>query len=133
MIIFLDFDGTVVEHDYPRIGRENPGAFQVIEKLQNAGHDIILNTYRKDAQDNTFEEAVEYLNFHPYYDRIHIDRSCNKLLPKRWNWDEMKKENVIFIDDLTPDIPLKQGVQKNRDMVDWRELDKEFIEQGIYL
>ena len=46
MNIFLDFDGTVVEHKYPAIGKYNQGAFDVVKKLIDAGHNIILNTYR---------------------------------------------------------------------------------------
>ena len=42
--IYLDFDGTCVEHRYPEIGKYNFGAIEVIEKLQQAGHNIILNT-----------------------------------------------------------------------------------------
>ena len=28
MIIAVDFDGTVVEHAYPEVGHENPGAWE---------------------------------------------------------------------------------------------------------
>ena len=48
MTIQLDFDGTVVEHLYPEIGRENFGCMPIIKKLQDAGHTIVLNTYRAD-------------------------------------------------------------------------------------
>ncbi|MEN9968378.1 MAG: hypothetical protein RIR94_552, partial [Bacteroidota bacterium] len=44
MTIYLDFDGTVVEHAYPQIGAPNPHALRVIGKLQAAGHQFILNT-----------------------------------------------------------------------------------------
>ena len=37
MQIFLDFDGAVVEHYYPLIGFNNPGAKEVISKIQCAG------------------------------------------------------------------------------------------------
>ena len=33
MIIYLDFDGTVVEHAYPQIGANNPDALKVIRRL----------------------------------------------------------------------------------------------------
>ena len=32
MIIAVDFDGTIVEHRYPEIGREKPFAFDTLEK-----------------------------------------------------------------------------------------------------
>jgi len=62
MKIYLDFDGTVVEHEYPEIGKYNKGAFKVIKKLQDAGHEIILNTYRADCNDGTLEAAKAYLD-----------------------------------------------------------------------
>ena len=62
MIIYLDFDGTVVEHQYPIIGKHNPGSFEVIKKLQTAGHEIVLNTYRIEIDQDSFEEAMNYLN-----------------------------------------------------------------------
>ena len=55
MLIQLDFDGTVVEFDYPKIGLLNPGSVEVIDKLRKAGHDIVLNTYRADLNDGTLD------------------------------------------------------------------------------
>jgi len=62
MNIILDFDGTVVEHDYPNIGRLNPGSLKVINRLQKSVHEIILNTYRADCNDGTFDKALHFLN-----------------------------------------------------------------------
>jgi len=59
MNIYLDFDGTVVEHDYPCIGRLNPNALEVIKRLQDAGHNIILNTMRVEFKDGTMKEALD--------------------------------------------------------------------------
>jgi hypothetical protein len=80
MEIYLDFDGTVVEHQYPKMGRCNFGCFEVIKKLQNAGHVIILNTYRADCEDGTLEEALKLINddyWHLLKDRKNIKESCN--------------------------------------------------------
>jgi predicted mannosyl-3-phosphoglycerate phosphatase (HAD superfamily) len=62
MQIFLDFDGTVVEHYYPLIDSYNSGAKEVISKLQCSGHDIIVNTYRVEIEDNSLQEAISYLS-----------------------------------------------------------------------
>lgn len=48
MIIACDFDGTIVEHAYPRIGEPLPGAFTVLKALKEAGHKLILWTCRED-------------------------------------------------------------------------------------
>ena len=45
MIIALDFDGTVVTHEYPCIG-EDIGAVPVLKELTAAGHKLILFTMR---------------------------------------------------------------------------------------
>lgn len=57
MRIAVDFDGTVVEHQYPRIGRPIEGAIEVLKKLLEAGHTLILWTYRHGT---TLEDAVQY-------------------------------------------------------------------------
>ena len=45
MIIALDFDGTVVTHEYPYIG-EDIGAVPVLKQLVAEGHKLILYTMR---------------------------------------------------------------------------------------
>lgn len=57
MKIAVDFDGTIVEHKYPKIGRALPFAIEVLRALQKKGHQIILWTYRTDKE---LEEAVNY-------------------------------------------------------------------------
>jgi hydroxymethylpyrimidine pyrophosphatase-like HAD family hydrolase len=44
--IAVDFDGTIVEDDYPNIGKEKLFAFETLLKLQEKGHRIILWTFR---------------------------------------------------------------------------------------
>ncbi len=56
-IIAVDFDGTIVEHDYPRIGREMLFAFNTLKALQKRGHKLILWTFRSGK---SLEEAVDY-------------------------------------------------------------------------
>ena len=42
MIIAVDFDGTIVEHKYPAIGKEIPFAFETLRKLQTEHHKLCL-------------------------------------------------------------------------------------------
>ena len=37
MVIAGDFDGTIVEHKYPKIGKEKPFAIATLKRLQNEG------------------------------------------------------------------------------------------------
>lgn len=46
MIIAVDFDGTIVEHRYPEIGRERPYATQVLKMLIEERHKVVLWTMR---------------------------------------------------------------------------------------
>lgn len=58
MVIAVDFDGTIVTHEYPRIGKPIPFAIETLKKLQREDRClIILWTYRTGKQ---LEEAVEY-------------------------------------------------------------------------
>lgn len=57
MTIAVDFDGTIVTHAYPKIGREIPGAIDTLKRLQRDGHRLILWTAR---EGELIKEAVEY-------------------------------------------------------------------------
>ena len=57
MVIAVDFDGTIVQHRYPRIGKEIPFAIATLKQLQAEHHLLILWTVREgELQD----EAVEF-------------------------------------------------------------------------
>ncbi len=47
MIIAIDFDGTCVTHDFPKIGKDI-GAVSVLKELVANGHSLILYTVRSD-------------------------------------------------------------------------------------
>ena len=123
MKIYLDFDGTVVEHEYPDIGAYNNGSFDVIRKLQNAGHEIILNTYRADCNNGTLEEAVKYLNASGKIEAIEYFEDV-KISPEPWVWELHKQTNIIFIDDITPEIPMIEN-PTGYSRVDWQKVDEE--------
>ncbi len=57
MKIAVDFDGTIVEHKYPSIGKEKPFAVETLKQLVCDGHILILWTVRSGA---LLEEAVKW-------------------------------------------------------------------------
>ena len=57
MIIAVDFDGTIVEHRYPAIGREKLFAFETLRALLKKNHQLILWTFRTGKP---LDEAVEF-------------------------------------------------------------------------
>ena len=56
MIIAVDFDGTIVEHRYPRIGEEIPFAVDTLKLLQQEKHRLILWSVREGS---LLDEAVD--------------------------------------------------------------------------
>jgi len=57
MKIAVDFDGTIVEHKYPAIGKELLFAFETLREMQRQKHQLILWTYRSGKE---LDEAVEF-------------------------------------------------------------------------
>jgi len=55
--IAVDFDGTIVEHEYPRIGKDKIFNFETLKLLKENGHQLILWTFRSGK---TLDDAVEY-------------------------------------------------------------------------
>jgi hydroxymethylpyrimidine pyrophosphatase-like HAD family hydrolase len=57
MIIAVDFDGTIVEHKYPEMGKELPFAIETLKKLQEERHRIILWSVR---EGKLLQDAIEF-------------------------------------------------------------------------
>ena len=57
MTIAVDFDGTIVEHRYPEIGREIPFATDTLKMLSKEGHRLILWSVR---EGHLLDEAVAW-------------------------------------------------------------------------
>jgi hypothetical protein len=92
--IAIDFDGTIVEHKYPEIGKEIMFAFQTLRALQDQGHQLILWTYRTGKE---LDDAVEYCrrNGIEFY-------AINSSYPEEVfdeDYDSRKIDADLFIDD----------------------------------
>ena len=57
LVIAIDFDGTIVEDAYPKIGKPRIFAFETMKRLQQDGHRLILWTYRSGSK---LEDAVKF-------------------------------------------------------------------------
>ena len=93
MIIAIDFDGTLVEHRYPAIGRIIPFAFETLKALQAKQHQLILWSYRSG---NELEDAVVFCRSQgiEFY-------AVNKNYPEEV-WNELDSRKIladIYIDD----------------------------------
>lgn len=125
MIIAVDFDGTVVSHEYPFIGKDI-GAVPVLKALVDNGHRIILNTMRdytpksfkkgdKVFTINTLKEAVNW------FKENKIPLSGINKNHEQSNWTNSPKIFAhIYIDDSSLGVPLIfKGV---RPYVNWIEI-----------
>lgn len=133
MKIYLDFDGTVVEHYFPEIGAENPHAIKVIARLQAAGHEIVLNTYRADIDVQHVHEALVFI--HSFKEIQHpIEKFLpQKIEPRSFDLEVAIESNQLYIDDIAIGIPMRRNiVLENGMMVDWVELEKKLEEAGIF-
>ena len=95
MIIAVDFDGTIVEHKYPAIGRELPFAIETLRKLQSDRHKLILWTVREGV---LLEEALAFcrergLEFYA------VNRDYPEEERDRNNHFSRKLKADVFIDD----------------------------------
>lgn len=131
MKIYLDFDGTIVEHQYPSIGKYIFECSEIIKKLYESNHKIILNTYRANCNDGTMEEAIDFLNKIQLMNYISSIQH-KKIEPKSWNWNTHFEENIIFIDDICEGIPTLPTPTAEYEIVNWKELDKEFNQHKIF-
>jgi hypothetical protein len=93
LLIAVDFDGTIVEDDYPRVGPAKIFAFDTLLELQQKGHRLILWTYRYGQR---LQEAVDFCqkNGLEFY-------AVNKSYPEeKFDGSISRKVNAdVFIDD----------------------------------
>lgn len=83
MKIAVDFDGTIVEHEYPKIGKTRPFAFETLKMLENKGHELILWTYRsgrylKEAVEFCRENGMEFYAINSNYPEEEFDNSKSR-------------------------------------------------------
>ncbi len=93
LTIAVDFDGTIVENRFPKIGKPILFALETLKKLQEDGHQLILWTYRSGKE---LQEAVAFCNSKG----IHF-YSVNKSYPEE-EYDHSISRKIqadIFIDD----------------------------------
>ena len=93
MIIAVDFDGTIVDHEYPEIGKPKLFAFETLKALQDRGAQLILWTYRAGKE---LDEAVEFCskNGIEFY-------AVNKNYPEEVYDDSISRKIIadVYVDD----------------------------------
>ena len=123
MYIAVDFDGTCVTHDYPRIGKDI-GAVPVLKKLVENGHQLILLTMRSG---NTLAQAATWCAVN----EIELwSKNCN---PSQHSWTDSPKIYAnLYIDDAALGIPLIYHEEiSNRPFVDWIKVEEMLKQKGL--
>jgi hypothetical protein len=96
MTIAIDFDGTIVEHAYPEIGKPIPFAIETLLQMQEDGHRLILWTVRRG---NLLQEAVAYCakqGLHFFAENENYRGEMEELQPDVY---PRKLKADLFIDD----------------------------------
>lgn len=125
MDICIDFDGTCVTHEFPKIGKDI-GAIPVLKKLIKKGHNLILFTMRSDDDNGPSEEFPNIHGGKYLTDAINWFKENNIPLygiqknPNQ-NWTTSPKAyGQLYIDDAALGCPLIYNEKiSNRPFVDW--------------
>jgi hypothetical protein len=131
--INLDFDGTVVTHDFPHIGKDI-GAVPVLRRLVEKGHQLILFTMRSDrlnkkgVSDSTILDVTgafltDAIN---WFKENNIPLYGIQTNPTQHQWTTSPKSYAqLMIDDSALGCPLKYDEKLSlRPFVDWIKVEK---------
>lgn len=118
MIIAVDFDGTIIEAGhFPNLGPALPHAFEVLKKLQEKGHQLILWTCRGKK---SLDTAVEFCKENGLvFDAI--NENINK---EYYNNNSNKIVANIYIDDSAYPVIKKEIV--GMPAINWEEIALDF-------
>lgn len=129
MDIAIDFDGTVVKHEYPNVGKD-VGAIPVLKRLVKKGHNLILFTMRSGSQ---LEDAKQWFltNNIPLYG-IQYN-------PTQIKWTSSNKCYAqLYIDDAALGAPLLMDtgefdtdISKIRPYIDWGKVEQILTQKGL--
>ena len=136
MDIVIDFDGTVVSHEFPKIGKDI-GAIPVLKALVDAGHRLILFTMRSDVENvhspelpGTFtgNYLTEAINWFKENDIYLYGIQAN---PTQYTWTSSPKAyGQLIIDDTALGTPLIY-TGDSRPYVDWVMVEQWLKLKGI--
>ncbi len=121
-VIAVDFDGTVVTHEYPHIG-EDAGAVPVLKELADNGYRLILCTMRHGA---LLDAAVAWFRERgiPLY-------AVNEN-PSQHKWTSSPKIHAdLYIDDSGLGAPVRFVDGCSRPVVDWSRVRTELFNLGF--
>ena len=131
LILGVDFDGTVVTHEYPNVGQEI-GAPPVLKQIVSSGHKLMLWTMRGSKPHNdkeTLKEAVEWFKKHD----IPLWGVNSNPQQKSTGWSDSNKQHAnLYIDDAALGAPLKFDLELSpKPFIDWVRVEQMLKEYNI--
>jgi len=142
LIFGIDFDGTAVSHEFPKVGNDI-GAVPVLKRLVEEGHQLILFTMRSDAKATSKEaRSEEYPDVAPrnfLSDAVQWFKDNNIPLygiqenPTQKKWTSSPKPYChIYIDDAALGCPLTYNEEiSDRLFVDWVAVEKYLVSMNV--
>lgn len=140
MDIVIDFDGTCVTHEFPRVGTDI-GAEPVLRKILDNGHNLILFTMRSDLPNPTYRNQGRELPPGNYlkdaidwFDERGIKLYGIQRNPSQDSWTSSPKAyGQLIIDDAALGCPLifDENLSK-RPFVDWEAVNDMMEYMGFF-
>lgn len=135
MIIGIDFDGTCVTHEYPKVGQDI-GAIPILKALTDNGHQLILFTMRSYTDipienNNTISTLQMAIN---WFNDNDIPLWGINENPEQKDWTSSPKPYChLYIDDAGFNMPLKYNYNgnKSRPFVDWFTVSLGLMFKGL--
>ena len=139
MEICVDFDGTCVRHEFPKVGQTVEGAAEVLQELVKEGHKLILFTMRanRPVGGNTGDSDIQDVTGNFLDDAIQWFAENNVPLygiqtnPNQYKWTTSPKAyGHLYIDDAALGCPLifPEG---ERPYVDWKRVREILVDMNV--
>ena len=129
MDICIDFDGTCVTHEFPKVGKEI-GAVEVLKRLVDAGHNLILFTMRGNVDGGPSPEFPDVSGGKYLTDAVNWFKKHDIPLygiqsnPTQTWTSSPKAYGQMYIDDLALGCPtILDPTISNKPFVDWEEIE----------
>jgi hypothetical protein len=137
MIIAIDFDGTCVTHEFPKVGQDI-GAIPVLKRLAEAGHQLILWTMRSDVEaPESSDPAIHAVGGNYLTDAINWFKEAEIPLwgiqtnPDQKSWTHSPKAYAqLYIDDAALGCPLITP-RNERPYANWGAIQQLLEGRGI--
>jgi len=123
-VVAVDFDGTIVTHEFPAIGYRVPNAVETLKRLNTAGVKVILWTMRSESH---LDAAVAYC------EERGIELWGVNRNPEQGSWTMSPKAYAhVYIDDAALGCPLLTSPVSVRPFVDWFTVEKMLEKAGFF-